>query len=135
MATTRTPNASLQKPGTTDRNWDVGLNANTDVLDAMATLVALLVTPKEFPSSSLTVKVAAGSFINQAGVYQTFAGSASFALPASATTLLWLSDTGTLTSGAAWPAPAHVRLAAVVTGPSSIVSITDQRAALRSATS
>lgn len=135
MAITRTPNAALQKPATTDRNWDIPLNANADALDAISTLAALLVIPNEFPSASLTVKVAPGSFINQAGVYQSFAGSSAFTVPANTSTLLWLTDTGTLSAGTSWPAAAHVRLATVVAGPSSVVSITDGRAALRSATS
>jgi hypothetical protein len=135
MPITRTFKAALQKPATTDRNWDVPLNANADALDGNAPLSALLVTQAEYPSSSLNVKVASGSFINQAGAFIAYAGTASFAVTPSVTTLLRLTDTASLAGGTAWPAGAHVRLAAIVANASTIISISDTRTPFRSATS
>jgi hypothetical protein len=134
MPITRTPNTALQKPAATDRNWDVPLNANTDALDAIQAIGALAVTQAEYPSASLNVKVAPGSFITQSGAYLPFAGEASMALPTNATTLVWLADDGTLSSGSSWPSTAHVRLASVVTSTTTVTTIIDKRTPYRSAT-
>ena len=137
MSTTYTPRAALGKPATIDRNWDVPLNANADALDAVNAIGALAVTPTELPSASLRVRVAGGTFINASGIYTAFGGSASLTLPASATTNVWLSDSGVLSSGPSWPAAGtnHVRLATVTTNITAVASINDQRAVLRSASS
>jgi hypothetical protein len=54
-------------------------------------------------------------------------------MPAASTTFLWLSDSGQLNSGNAFPTTAHVRLAQVVTGTSQVLSISDQRLGPRTA--
>jgi hypothetical protein len=122
-----TTNAMLIKPATAQRNWDVAVNANADSLDGMSTIGQLLVTPSEIPSSTLNVRITAGSYSKADGTVGSYAGIASFGLSASSTTFLWLSDSGQLNTGVAFPTTAHVRLAQVVTGAFAVQSITDQR--------
>ena len=127
MATTYTTNARLQMPGTADRSWDAPINANAVALDSLTAIGSLVVTATETPSATLNVRVTAGGYGMANGTIGSFAGAATFAVPASATTFLWLTDAGVLTAGAAFPATAHVRLAQVVAGPTTITQVTDQR--------
>ena len=127
MATTYTTNARLQKPGSADRFWDAPLNANADALDSLTAIGSLIVTPAESPSASLNVRVSAGSYATANGTIGSFGGAASFAVPASSTTFLWLTDAGAVTAGSAFPTTAHVRLAQVVSGATTIAQVTDQR--------
>ena len=133
MPTTYTQNLQLQMPGTADRNWDAALNANSTLVDTLSALGGLAVAMNEVPSASLNVRVASGQYVNGEGVVASYAGQAPFALAPSSTTCLWLTDTGTLTTGAAFPATSHVRLASVVTGATTISQVTDQRVQCRSA--
>ena len=127
MATTYTANARLQKPATSDRSWDVPINANADALDAMSAIGGLAVTTSETPSATLQVVVAPGNFVNSSGVLGGFAGAPTFVVPASTTAYLWLSDAGMLTSGPSFPTSAHMRLARVISGPTSILQLVDER--------
>jgi hypothetical protein len=127
VATIYTANALLQKPATADRYWDVPLNANSDFLDGVSAIGRLLVTPTEVPSATLNVRVTPGTYVTANGTIGTFAGVASQALPASTTTYLWLTDAGVLSASASFPTAAHVRLASVATGPSSVLSVVDGR--------
>lgn len=127
MATTYTTNALLQKPATADRSWDVPVNANTDFLDGVAAIGTLIVTPTETPSATLNIRATAGNYVNADGIVGTFAGVASYTLPASATTYLWLTDAGVLSASAAFPTTAHVRLAHAVTGPTTVQAVVDER--------
>jgi hypothetical protein len=127
VATTYTTNARLQKPGTADRGWDVPINANADALDAMAAIGGLAVTVTESPSASLNVRAAPGTFVMADGTIGAFGGATGIALPASATTCLWLSPTGVMAQGASFPSTAHVRLAQVVTGATTVAQVIDQR--------
>ena len=128
MATSYTNNAKLGKPAVADRNWNVALNANADALDALSPVGKLCVTPTEIPSASLNVQVAAGSYNQGDGTVGTFAGAASLTLAASQTSSLYLSSSGSLTvSTSGYPTTSHIRLATVVTGPSTISSIRDDR--------
>ena len=127
MAITYTANARLQKPATSDRNWDVPINANADVLDAMSSIGGLAVTTPETPSATLHVVVAPGNFVNSSGKIVNFAGAPTFAIPASTTVYLWLSDGAVLTSGPSFPTSVHMRLARVVAGPTSILQVFDER--------
>ena len=127
MATTYSANARLQKPGVTDRQWDLPINANTDAIDAMTAIGSLVVTTTETPSTALKVRVAAGTFIQADGTVGVFAGSNSLAVPGSSTTYLWLDGSGTLASGSAFPASAHLRLAHVVAGSNSVLQVVDER--------
>jgi hypothetical protein len=126
MATTYTTNARLQKPAAADRHWDVPLNANADYLDGLAAVGGLAVTALEVPSASLSCRIASGGYIKANGTVGTYAGG-SLTLPASATSYIWLTDAGVLSSGAAWPTTPNLPLARVQTGPSTILQIVDAR--------
>lgn len=127
VATTYSVNARLQKPATSDRNWDVPINANTDTLDGLTALGGLAVTITETPSTTLQVRLSPGNFIKSDGTVASCPGVPAFAIPASATTYLWLTDADVLASGPAFPASAHLRLAHAVGGPSSVVQVVDER--------
>lgn len=127
MATTYTTNAQLQKPATSDRNWDVPINANAEILDGLTAIGGLAVTSTEVPSATLQIAVAPGNFVNSSGGIIDFAGTSPYVVPASSTAYLWLTDAGVLTSGPSFPASAHLRLAQVVSGPTSLVQIIDER--------
>lgn len=132
MANTYTSKVGFAKPANNDSGWDTTLNADLDMIDALTPVGSLAVQLKEVPSASLNVKVAAGSYEKADGTIVSYAGTSSFAVTASGTRYLYLTDAGTLTDGASWPATAHVRLAVVVTGGSTITSITDARIPFRS---
>lgn len=127
MASTLTTNAQFQKPATADRNWDAALNANADSLDGMAAIGTLLVTPTEYPSTSLNIRVTAGKYIKADGTIGVYSGIGVYALPASATVYLWLTDTGQLSTGSSFPTTAHVRLAHAVTGATTVSAVVDER--------
>jgi hypothetical protein len=130
MSTTYTSNVKLGKPALGDTGWSTPLNANCDTLDGLAPIGGLAVTLAEVPSSSLNVKVAAGKFIAQDGTPTSYAGTASQAVASASTKVLYLDGTTgpwTLTVGTSYPSTAHVRLATVVTGSTTITSITDDR--------
>lgn len=128
MSTTYTQNAKLAKPAVADRNWNLPLNANADALDALAPIGGLCVTTAESPSASLTVQAAAGRFQRTDGSVVAFAGSAATTLPPSKTSALYLTDAGALViSATGYPTTAHVPLATVVTSPTTVVSLTDDR--------
>ena len=129
MSTSYTTNAQLQKPANADPYWDVPLNANADYLDGLAAIGALLVTPNEAPSTTLKVRVSAGTYVKADGTVGTYAGVANLTLSASSTTRLWLTDAGVLTTGGSFPTTAHVRLATVVTGTATVTSVADARVA------
>lgn len=128
MATTYSTNTKLGKPAVADRNWNLALNANVDVLDALAPVGGLCVSTLEVPSASLNVQVAPGSFQKSDGTVQAFAGLASFAMAANQTSVVFLASDGTLSaSSSGYPATACVPLATVVTGPATVTSVTDNR--------
>ncbi len=127
VATTYSANARLQKPGASDRQWDVPINANADALDAMTAVGSLVVTATETPSATLQVRVSAGTFVKSDGTVGTFPGVAAFAVPASSTVYLWLDGSGSIASGSAFPISAHLRLAHVVSGTASISQVVDER--------
>lgn len=127
VATTFSANARLQKPATSDRNWDVPINANTDALDGMTALGGLALTATETPSTTLQVRVSPGNYIRSDGSVANFPGAPAFDLPASATASLWLTGAGVLTLGSAFPASAHLRLGHAVTDPTSVVRVVDER--------
>jgi hypothetical protein len=125
-----TPNVKLAKPAVGDAQWgSTMLNPDLDTLDGLTAIGSLAVSATEVPSTTLNVRVAAGLFKNSTGHIISYAGALTFALVASATAYLYLTDTGTLTTGTAWPAAGtnFVPLAIVVTSGSAITSVTDQR--------
>jgi hypothetical protein len=127
MATTYTANVGLQKPATSDRHWDVPINANADALDGMTAIGGLAVVTTETPSAILGIDVTPGNFIKSDGTIVGFAGMTPHAVPASSTVYLWLTDAGLLTSGQSFPTSAHLRLAQVVSGPTSVLQVVDER--------
>ncbi len=134
MSNTYTPNTQLAMPAAGDRNWNVAVNGNAAVLDALAPLGALAVTTTEVPSATLNVRVAPGAYMRQDGTIAVYAGSALSTLTAAATVYLYLdlTNSGALaTSTSGFPATPHVRLATVTTAASSIQSITDARVAFQ----
>jgi hypothetical protein len=105
MATSYTGNAKLGKPAVADRDWNVQLNANADLLDSLAPLGGLCISPTEIPSASLNVQAAAGNYQKQDGTVGTFARAASVTLGPSQTSELFLTDAGTLSvSTSGYPA-------------------------------
>jgi hypothetical protein len=76
------------------------------------------------------VDVASGSFVDQAGTVQTYAGVTGQALATGTTVKLYLDGTASwalVTNQASYPTTPHVALATVVVGASTITSVTDQR--------
>jgi hypothetical protein len=128
MATSYTSNTKLGKPGVADRNWNVPLNANADLLDGLAPIGGLFVSSVEVPSASLNVRVASGTYQKRDGTASAFAGTASFTVGPNQTSSLYLTDAGVLSvSITGYPATAHVPLATVVTGATTITAISDDR--------
>ena len=129
MSTTYTANIKLGQPALGDTGWSTPLNNNCATLDGLAPVGGLCVTVKEVPSASLNVAVGAGNYVQQDGTVGTYAGTASQAITASTTKVLYLDLTasGALTVAASYPSTAHVRLATVVAGSSTITSVTDNR--------
>jgi len=127
MAETRTTNLKLAKPALNDRDWHAPLNANVDALDAVPALGALAVTPREIPSASLFVSVAAGSYVKADGTVGAFAGNPALAILSGWTMRVWLTDAGALSNGPDWPETPHVRLATVTAGATTIAAIADER--------
>jgi hypothetical protein len=131
MTTAYTPNIQLGQPATGDRSWGTPLNVNAATLDGLAPIGGLCVTLTEVPSATLNVAVSAGSYLKQDGTVGTYAGTSSEAITLSSTKVLYLDLTasGALTVGASFPTTAHIRLATVATGVTTVSSITDARIA------
>jgi hypothetical protein len=129
MASTYTTNLRLAKPGYGDEGWNVSLDNNRDILDALSPVGGLVVTTAEQPSASLDVRVAPGNYVKQDGSIGSYAGTSSQAIATASTKVLYLDGAASwvLTVGASYPATPHIRLATVVAGASTITSITDQR--------
>jgi hypothetical protein len=132
MATTYTTNVRLQMPAASDRHWDVPLNANAQYLDSLNALSGLAVTTLEAPSASLSCRISAGTFVKSNGTLVTFGGTASLALPAGVTSFVWLTDSGVPGVGLTYPATTYVPLAQVTTAVTTILNISDTRAAYQS---
>lgn len=124
-----TPNLSIPLMAFNDPTWNVKINAIFSMLDGLGALGALAVATKESPSTSLNVKVSAGTWRLANGTTGSYAGTGSQACTTSATNYLWLTDAGVLTlSTSAFPTSGNfIPLAVVVAGASTITSITDAR--------
>ncbi len=132
MANSYTPNIQLAMPASGDRTWNMPVNGNALLLDSLAPVGALSVVTTEVPSATLNVRVAAGSYLKQDGTIGSYAGSSSQTMTASATSYLYLdlTNSGVLTvNTSGFPSTAHVRLATIVAGLSTITAITDARVA------
>jgi hypothetical protein len=120
----------MAMPAAGDRTWNVPVNANAQLLDAINAIGDLAVTTTEVPSASLNIKVATGIFASQANALTTYAGALSTAMTASTTNYIYLTNAGALTvntTGFPSNPTLYVPLATVLAGPTTIVSITDQR--------
>lgn len=86
------------------------------------------------PAGGLNIRVSPGSYIADVDGVATrvdHAGQTSdLLLAGSATRYVFVNAAGVITAAAAWPAALHLPLAEVVTGVSTITSITDRRARL-----
>ncbi len=135
MSTTYSSNVGLGTPAANDSGWNAVLDANRALMDSI--LGNLAVRPVQIPSTSLNVKVAAGVYQKNDGTVATYAGTASQAIAASSTKYLYLTEGGTLTVGSAWPSTGTyvVRLAVIITGISTITSITPYKFIPRSVSS
>jgi streptogramin lyase len=131
---TFTTNLKIAKPADNELSWGTTLNANSDLIDSLSPIGSLFVSAAESPSTSLNIRVTAGSYRKADGTIGTFAGTASFALSPSVTNYVWLTDSGTLTAGTAWPTGSQVRLAIVPTGASTVTSVADARIVCMSCT-
>jgi hypothetical protein len=133
MATTYTTNAALAKPAQNDRAWHVQLRDDLDQLDGLGAVGPLAVRPTNpgattrFPSTTRNVNVAAGGYAKADGTRADYAGASAQAMPATATTRVWLTDAGVLTTGSGWPTTNHVRLASVTCDGTTITAIVDER--------
>jgi hypothetical protein len=132
MATTYSLKIGLHKPAAGDRGWDVPILATFDKLDSAGGVGPLAVQQTETPSTTRNVKVAAGKYRKADGTWASYAGTSSFTVTASGTRKLYLTDAGVLTDGAAFPGTDYVPLATIVTGVSTITSITEERIAWQS---
>jgi hypothetical protein len=129
MSNSYTPNLKLAEPALGDRNWNVALNGDLSTIDSLAPAGGLAVTTHEVPSATTKVDVAAGTFIKQDGTVATFSGATSVSITSSTTQVVYLDGTASwaVTTGSSYPTTAHVRLATVAAGASTISSITDNR--------
>jgi hypothetical protein len=129
LAVNYTSNLKLAKPTPVDPSRVLqAWNGNADAMDQMAPLAGLAVTSSELPSTSLNVSVAAGQFLRSDGSPVSYTGIASQAIPARSTRVLYLDETGALQIATAYPVGvAYTPLATVVTGNSTVTTITDNR--------
>lgn len=118
-------------PLDTPEGWVDYINANWDTISFVSAVGGLAVQPRDLDtnlqSNSLYIKISAGDYGQSTGPIASYAGSAGQAVPASATTCVWLTDVGVLTTGAAFPATVHIRLARVTTDATRVTAITDAR--------
>ncbi|WP_165251181.1 hypothetical protein [Paludisphaera soli] len=128
---TPTPKLKLFVPDFDERDWHLIVNAGIEAVEALTSLTSLHVTSHEVPSTTLSVDVAPGVYEKQDGTFGTYAGETGVAIPASSTRYLWLNSSGVLTQGAAWPSTAMIRLAVVVSGATTITSVSDARTPFR----
>ncbi len=136
MSNTYTPNVQLALPAPGDRNWNVALSGDFAALDALAPVGGLVVATNENPSASLNVRVAPGLYIRQDGTVASYPGVAPAAVTASVKSYLYLDLTNSgalVVNTTGFPTTAHVRLAIVVAGATTITSVADARLAFKAA--
>lgn len=129
MATQHTDQIALPYWQKGDRDWHVQFAEACELLDALAAIGSLAVATTEIPSTTLNVKVSAGTFRQSDGTLASYAGTASQALAASQTNYIYLTNAGTLTvNTTGFPADTfHVRLAIATTNASTVTAIQDAR--------
>lgn len=129
MTTQITNNIGIPYPATGDGSYSATINAIFPFLDALTAIGGMGVQTKEYPSTTLDVAIAGGTFRNAAGAVVTYAGIATQAMTTTATNYVYLTDSGTLvvnTTG--FPAGInYLPLATVVAGAGVISSVADAR--------
>jgi hypothetical protein len=132
---TFTPNLNLVLLAAATRGWGDVVNATYSTIDGLTPVGSLAVAPADLDpvtgaSTSLRVKVSAGSFRKSDGTSVSFAGSAGTTLPASQVSYLYLDDSGNLQANQTGvPTGVNVvPLASVVAGASTVTRVTDRRA-------
>jgi hypothetical protein len=109
-------------------DWGTNANGVFSTLDAQNALGSLAVSLHETPSTTLAVKVAAGAIRSAAGARIAVAANGNYALGASVTTSIWVTDAGVISSATTgFPAGNIVRLAVVTTDGTKVAGITDSR--------
>ena len=108
--------------------WGPGVDTNWDILDGCGPIGGLAVALAETPSTTLRVKVNAGTAEILDGSGLAYGGTV-LTLVATATTCLWLDNASTLQTGASYPAwtTAQGRLATVTTDATKVTGIVDDR--------
>lgn len=128
MATTYTSNLKLGTPATGDTGWATVLDANRTQLETLTAIAGGCVTPAEVPSTTLNVRVAPVNYLLPDGTIGSYAGTASQAMTSGTTNYLFLNSSYSLTvNTTGFPTTAHIRLATVLAGASTITSVTDSR--------
>lgn len=124
-----TPRLLLNLPALDEPDWDARLRENYATLDRAIGSFAVL--PAEAPGESASLGyLVRGGVYNNAGVVTVVANFAPATAPASATTYLYLTQAGTLGTGAAWPAAGagkYAPLAILTTDATKITNIFDCR--------
>lgn len=123
-----TTNIGLRKPPQNYPNWYVPLDANRDQIDALAPIGGLACRQSEFPSTTLNVRLGAGTFRKPDGTLGSVSSSTQ-GLTASATNYLYLNSSyAVAVSTTSFPGSgAYVPIATVLTGSTTIISVTDSR--------
>jgi len=118
-----TPNANIPYPAIGEGSYAALVNALFTYLDGLSAVGALAVSAKENPSTSLNVKVSAGSFRNASGTVVNYAGTASQAVTNTATNYLYLTNTGTLTvNTTGFPTATDIVTLALVTAAAGLIT-------------
>lgn len=131
MATTYSGNLRLGKPAVADRNWNTAIEADLDALDVLSPIATGNVTIAEVPSASLNVRIAGGSYLKADGTVGTLSTVSAQPVTASTTTYVFLdSSYAVAVNTTGWPSTAHIRLATVLAGTTTITSIADARVIL-----
>ncbi len=128
MPSTYTVNVGLAIPALNEPAWNATLDANRAMLDALGSVGPLCVDVAQHPSTTLNVRVAAGSYQKADGTLASYAGTSSFGCTASQTNSVYLTDAGVLTKATTgFPAGNIVRLAVVIAGSTTVTSVADAR--------
>lgn len=132
MSTT-TPNMGFILPTSGDRGYGPWIDGDFSQID-ISFLGALYTQETEDPSTTLHVAISPGNYQKQDGTIGTYAGTTSVTTTASTTNYLYLDLTASgvlVVNTTGFPTTAHVRIATVNSGSSSINTIADARVAFQ----
>lgn len=124
---TYTASRNIAKPasGNSGAGYVATWDANLDLIDSFGAIGALAVAAREVPSTSLNVRVSAGSFRKADGSIVAYAGTSSQAVTTATTNYVFLTDAGVLTVNTSGFPSNCVRLATVVAAATTITSVAD----------